>query len=134
MDLTKLFDLSYLFEKFPQAGFSWPMRIVLLVLFIGSLVLAIYANRKTKNKNVSKKLWQKIQVWSWTNGLAGLVFIYFREVRAIYLSSRGWLLLFLIIMFVWLVFIVKFAKTKLPNKEELEKKEQEFDRWLPKKK
>ena len=37
-------------------------------------------------------------------------------------------------MIIWLVFIIKFAKTKIPNKEEREKKEQEFDKWLPKQK
>lgn len=134
MNLAKLFDLSYLFYRFPPAGFSWPIRITLLVFFIGSIVLALYAHKQVKQKGVYKKLWQKIQVWGWTNGLAGLVFMSFREARALYLSARGWLLIFIIIMLVWLVFIIKFAKTKVPDKETAEKKEQEFDRWLPKRK
>ena len=128
MNLEKLFDLSYLFNRFPQAGFSWPLRIALLVLFIGSIILAIYAEKKINEKGLSKKLWQKIQVWGWTNGLVGLLFVFFREVRTLYLSSRGWLLIFIIIMIIWMAFIIKFAKTKIPNKEEQARKEKEFDK------
>lgn len=134
MNLDKLFDASYMFDRFPTAGFSWPIRIVLLIVIIASIILALYANKQILKKGPSKKLWQKIQVWSWTNGLLSLVFAYFREVRAIYLSSRAWFFIFIILMIIWLAFIIKFAKTKIPNKEALEKKQQEFDKWLPKKK
>lgn len=134
MNLDKLFDASYMFERFPTAGFSWPIRIVLLIIFIASIILALYANKQILKKGLHKKLWQKIQVWSWTNGLVGLTLMYFREVRAIYLSSRAWIFIFIILMIIWLAFIIKFAKTKIPNKEALVKKHQEFDKWLPKKK
>lgn len=134
MDLSKLLDLSYLFYRFPPAGFSWPIRIILLVVFIGSIVVAICSASKIKKNPINKKLWQKIQVWTWTNGLIGLTLVGLREVRAIYLSARGVLLLFIIIMLIWLVFIIKFAKTKIPNKEEVTKKQEEFDKWLPKRK
>jgi len=134
MNLEQLFDLAYLLNRFPPAGFSWPIRLVLLILFGGSIILAVYAAKQIKQKGARKKLWQKIQAWTWTNGLVGLVFMYFREVRALYLSARGWLLIFMVIMLIWLVFIIRFAKTKIPNKKDLEKKEQEFDKWLPKRK
>jgi len=134
MDLEKLLNLSYLFNRFPPAGFSWSLRIALLIIFVGSILIALYAHKKINQKDLRKKLWQKIQAWGWTNGLVGLALMYFREVRALYLSARGWLLIFLLLMLVWLIFIIIFAKTKLPDKEATEKKEQEFNRWLPKKK
>lgn len=133
MDLNKLFDLSYLFQTFPVSGFSWPMRIILLALFVGAIALAIYARSKMKEKGLRKKVWQKLEVWGWTSGLLGLFLMFLREVRALYISSRGYLLIFLVLMLVWLVFIIKFAKTKVPDKEELDRKEKEFDKWLPKK-
>ena len=68
MDLQKLFDLDYLFDRFPDPGFSWPVRILLLAIFLGSIILAIYAGKKVSTKDIRKKLWQKIQVWAWTNG------------------------------------------------------------------
>ena len=134
MNLEKLFDLAYMFNRFPPAGFSWPIRIALLLIFVGSIILALYAQKKINEKGLSKKLWQKIQVWGWTNGLVGLLFVFFREVKTIYLGSRGWLLIFIIIMLIWLAFIIKFAKTKIPNKEAQDKKKQEVDKWLPKRK
>ena len=73
MNLDKLFDASYMFERFPTAGFSWPIRIVLLIIFIASIILALYANKQIIKKGPHRRLWRKIQVWSWTNGLVGLL-------------------------------------------------------------
>jgi len=135
MDLNKLFSLSYLFERYPPGGFSWPLRITLLVIFIAALGLAFYAGRRRKiSVGNFKKLWAKIQVWAWTTGLAGLFFVYLREVRALYLSARIWLLLWLLLMFIWAILIIKYWKKEIPAKEERQKQEAEFNRWLPKKK
>lgn len=135
MDLTKLFHWSYLFSRFPAAGFSWPMRIILLVIFIGSIVLAVLAQLKHKKAHgLIKNVWYKLQLWGWTTGIVGLSLFYFREVRAIYISARGWLLLFLLLELIWMVFIIRYWKTKIPQKEEMIKKQKEFDKWLPKRK
>ncbi|MBU1202561.1 hypothetical protein KKH39_00730 [Patescibacteria group bacterium] len=135
MDLSKFFNLSYLFNRFPEAGFSWPMRITLLIIFLGAIVLAIFAQLKyKKSAGLLKNVWYKLQVWGWTTGIIGLTFFYFREVRAIYISARGWLLLFLLIELIWLVYIIKYWQTKIPQKEQIIQKEKEFDKWLPKKK
>lgn len=135
MNLNKLFSLSYLFDRYPNTGFSWPVMIILLIIFIGALILAFYAGHKRKLSSGNfKKLWGKIQVWSWTAGLTGLLFVYLREVRALYLSSRFWLLLFLIIMIIWALLIAKYWKKEIPAKEERQKQSEEFNKWLPKKK
>ena len=133
MDLAKLFSLSYLFERYPEAGFSWPLRIALLALFIGALAVAIYG-QKIKPEGPIKKFWQKMVAWGWTSSLVGLLLMVFRETRAMYLSSRFWLGLWIIIVLIWLVFNLLYLKKKVPAKEELIKKKEEFDRWLPKRK
>ena len=134
MDLTKLFDFSYLTYRYPEAGFSWPIRITLLIIFIGTIVFAIYTHKKIKRAKTTKKMWQKLQVWAWTTGIIGLLLMSFREIRAIYISSRIYLLIFIIIIIIWLIAILIYKKNKLPDKESQIKKEQEFDKWLPKKK
>ena len=135
MNLEKLLDLTYLFERYPSDGFSLPVKIALLVIFILAIILAIYAHRKIKpSYGASKKLWRKLEAWGWTTGLMGLVFVYLREVQALYLSSRFWLLLFLLIIIIWLLFIFRYWKKGVPNKEEAAKQEKEFDKWLPKRK
>ncbi len=135
MNLGKIFNLNYLFERFPEAGFSWPIRIVLGILFVGALCLAVYSHQRIKHSSgLNKKVWQKLEIWGWTTGLIGGILVYFREIHTIYLSARIWLLLFILIVFVWLFFIIKYWKTKVPDKEERQKREQQFDKWLPKRK
>ena len=135
MDFTKIFNTTYLFERLPDAGFSWPIRAALLALFIGAIILAVISQLKLKKSSgFSKKLWYKLQVWGWSTGLVGMTMFYFREVGALYLSARFWLLLFLLIVVVWLIFILVFWKRQVPDKEEAQKKEQEYDKWLPKQK
>jgi len=135
MDLSKLLNWSYLLERYPIVGFSWTMRIILLIVFIGAIVIGIYAARKlTKSSGLFKKLWTKLQLWGWTIGLIGLALFFFREVRAIYLGARIWMLLWIIFAFIWLAFIIKYWKKEIPKKEEIKKTEEEFNRWLPKRK
>lgn len=135
MDLTKLLDWSYLTHNYAIAGFSWPVRIILLLIFIGALITALYATQKLKkHPGLKKRLWLKLQVWGWSTGLFGLLLIIFREIRAIYLGSRIWLLLWLIAIFIWLGFIIYYWKIKIPLKEEQAKTQAEFNKWLPKKK
>ncbi|MDD5749715.1 MAG: hypothetical protein PHO91_02925 [Patescibacteria group bacterium] len=133
MDLSKLFSLSYLFERYPEAGFSWPLRIALLLLFGGALAVAIYGH-KVKVQGPLKKFWQKMLVWGWTSSLIGFLLLTFRESRALYLSARFWLLLWVLVVLAWLVMNLIYLKKKVPAKEELIKQKEEFDRWLPKKK
>ena len=134
MDLTKLFSLSYLFERLPSDGFSWTFRISLLILFVGAIVLAIFAQKKAKNSGPIKKFWQKMIVWGWTTGSIGLLLMLFREVRAIYLSARFWIFIWIFIMIIWLLLNIIYRHLKVPAKEELIKQQKEFDRYLPKKK
>lgn len=132
MDLEKIFNLSYLFHRFPPGGFSWPIRVTLIVLFGGAIALAIYSG--IKNKKISgynKKLWYKLQIWGWTSGLVGLLLFYFREVRALYLSARAYMLIWILFVLIWLLIIFIMHKKKAPNKEDLAKQKEEYQKWLP---
>ena len=135
MNITKLFDWTYLTQRYAVEGFSWPMRIVLLIIFIAAIITALKATKKIKTSpGIYKPLWQKLQVWGWSTGLFGLLLIFFREVRAIYLGSRIWLLIWLIAVVIWLGFIIYYWKIKIPLKEQKQNTQAEFDKRLPKKK
>jgi len=134
MELTKLLDWEYLFYRFPEAGFSWPVRIGLLVLFVGAILVALHTHKKLHQKlGGSTKAWKRLQTWGWSSGLVGLMLVYFREVRALYLSSRFWLLLWLLIYLLWLIYVIVRWKKEVPDKESQAKHEQEYAKWLPKK-
>lgn len=133
MDITKLFEWSYLFSAYAPAGFSWTIRITLGVLFVGAIVLAVMAMKKTKNTaGPQKVVWKKLLVWGWTTGLIGLLLVFFREVRALYLGARLWLLLLLLIAFVWLILILLYRVKVLPRQEKIRQQAEEFNKWLPK--
>ena len=105
-----------------------------MVLFVGAILVALYTHKKFKqNLGVSTKAWKRLQIWGWGAGLIGLMLVYFREVRAMYISSRFWLLLWILICVVWLIYIIIRWKKDVPDKEAQEKHEQEYAKWLPKK-
>lgn len=135
MDFTKLVDLDYLFYRLPPAGFSWTFRLVLLAIFIGCIILAIYSHKKIKTSpGVVKLAWRKMQTWAWSVAIVGLLLVTFREVRAVYLGSRVWLLLWLLISLAWLIIILIYWKREIPKKKEYIKAQEEYNRWLPKRK
>lgn len=134
MNLTKLLDWGYLIQRYPEAGFSWPMRIVLLIIFIGGIVVGLFAYTKLKSKTPPKNLWIKLQTWGWAAGILGLLLMIFRETRAIYLSSRLWLLLWIVIIFIWLIYIIYYAKFILPKEKKNIDQDEELLKYLPHKK
>lgn len=135
MDITKLLDMNYLFHPYPLAGFSWPFRIFLLVVFLGAIIFAIITSKKKQTApSITRKGWYKLQVWGWSTGVVGLLLMFFREIRVIYFSSRGYLLLWFLIIIVWLIFIFVYWKKTIPDKAKREKEAEEFNKWLPKKK
>lgn len=133
MGLTKLLDWGYLIERYPAAGFSWTLRIILLIIFIGGIVMALYAYTKLKDKTPPKNLWIRLQTWGWSVGVVGLLLMIFRETRAIYLSARLYLLLWLVVTFVWLIYIIYYAKVILPRQKRHEEIDDEIKNIYPKK-
>ncbi|MFA5127021.1 MAG: hypothetical protein WC465_03420 [Patescibacteria group bacterium] len=133
MDLTKLTHWSYLFQIYTYEQLSWPTLIGLLVIFVGSIVLAIYSHKKVKNSSgVMKVVWQKLTAWGWSTGLVGLLLVSFRAATAMYLSARLWLLLWLLIILVWLGYILFYRLSIVPKKQAEREKNIEYNKWLPK--
>lgn len=132
MDFSKLFNLEYLFLPRNYEGFSLPFLIGLLAFFGLSIVWAIWSGmKKNKAGAVYKRAWGKWQIWGWTNGITGLLLVGFREANAIYLGSRIWLFLWLLIALIWLLTIIKFMIKDLPAQRKEREKEKEFQKWLP---
>ena len=102
------------------------------MIFIGTIIIAIYAGRRfKKNPGIYKKVLYKFQVWGWSTGLVGLLLGLFREVGAIYIGSRAWMILWLIAIVVWLGFIIKTWIKIAGTKEAKLREESEYKKWLP---
>ena len=135
MNLEKLINLNYLFDRYPDYGFSLPTKIFLILYFVISIIIAIKAGKKLNtNPGIMKRTYNSLENWGWTTGVLGLLLFFFREVNAIYLGSRIWMLLLLIFTIIWLILIVKYYKKEIPKKEELKKEKEKFSKYLPRKK
>lgn len=134
MNLGKLFDWHYLTAPYALTGLSWPMRIILVIFFAAAVIAAIYAGKQIKAGLGFRKLWLKIQTWGFSIGIIGFLLIFFREVKAVYLGSRLWLLLLLLVAIIWLGFIIRYWKIQVPLQAKLRQEKTEFEKWLPKKK
>ena len=135
MNLEKLINLNYLFDRYPDYGFSLPTKIFLILYFVISIIIAIKAGKKLNtNPGIMKRTYNSLENWGWTTGVLGLLLFFFREVNAIYLGSRIWMLLLLIFTIIWLILIVKYYKKEIPKKEELKKERERFSKYLPRKK
>lgn len=135
MNLSNLLNWSYLTHRYAVENLSWWVLTILIIIFGSALIVAILVTKKLKDKNVgARKFLTRIQVWGFSSSIVGAFLIFFREVRALYLSSRIWLLLWLIAVLVWLGFLIYEWKIVLPKKKQDQKSQEEFNKWLPKKK
>ena len=135
MDIEKLIDLNYLFDRYPDNGFSLQIKIFLILYFVISIIIAIKAGKKLNDKpGIMKKTYNSLENWGWTTGILGLSLFFFREVNAMYLGSRIWMLILLLSTFLWLLIIFRYYKKEIPKKEKLKKEREEFSKYLPRKK
>ncbi len=135
MNLEKLINLNYLFERYIIDGFSLPIKFFLIIIFIISIIIAIISGKKLKNNpGIMKKLYNKLQNWGWTTGLIGFLLFFFREVNTIYLGSRIWMIILLISSFIWILTIFKYYKKEIPKRKKNKKEKEAFNKYLPKQK
>lgn len=135
MNLAKLFNWSYLTNRYAVENLSWWTLTVLFIIFGLALIVAFLATKKLKDPNTNaRRFLIKLQIWGFSSSIVGAALIFFRQVRAMYLSSRIWLLLWIIIVLVWLGFLIYEWKVILPKKKQDQKSQEEFNKWLPKKK
>ena len=59
MDIEKLIDLNYLFDRYPDNGFSLQIKIFLILYFVISIIIAIKAGKKLNDKpGIMKKTYK----------------------------------------------------------------------------
>jgi len=136
MDITKIFDLNYIFLTNP-APLHPLQRGIAIVVFGGLIIVAIAfvfrAHRKDID-NVAKRVATKISTFAFTTGLIGLVLFLLRQTRVYFFSRRFFFLLWLVALIIWLVFLLKYIFKKAPEARQTLTERQEFEKYLPKKK
>lgn len=134
MDITKLFELNYLFEIYPGPFKSIMVFLIFfIVLIAGSFFLERWIKKNTHRDSLRSTLPrfpQKLR----TLGIIGLVLLAFRYEAIPYFSIRFFFLVYLLIV-LWVIGSAIYRYNKiLPNviqKKHVEKKKKHY---LPKKK
>jgi O-antigen/teichoic acid export membrane protein len=126
-------DWSYLFRAYTFEALSTPFRVALYGFCVLAIVLAILAQRQlAKNPGYKKSFYKKLIGFGWTSSIVGLLFILFRETRAMYLGSRFWLLLWAIGVLVWAIYLLFYYLITIPKIKKKKEENAEFSKWLPK--
>jgi len=111
-----------------------PLAVGLLVIFsiclLAAIVLAIFMARR-RALGPTARLWRKVQNLCSTFGIVGFVILFFFWQQVPYLSSRWWLLVWLVGVLIWLGFIGRFGFVDLPARQAELEKQREQAKYLP---
>jgi hypothetical protein len=129
--------LSARFWFTPQPG---PLLSVvarfLLIIFAVCLILAtgffIWSYFK-RGDHITFKLLKKFQNFFTTLGIVGFAILFFFWQQIPYLSSRFWLIVWLLILLIWAGYIGRFAFFEAPKKRTELQEKAKFEKYLPKK-
>lgn len=127
--LTKSFWLS------AQPGImTRPLAIGLLVIFSACLLVAVVmaiVMARRRQRGPALRLWRKMQNLCSTFGIIGFVILFFFWQQVPYLSSRWWLLVWLVGVLIWLGFIGRFGFVDLPARQAELERARAQEQYLP---
>lgn len=130
--MNQLLSTSFWFDVRPL-----PFATLYLWIFIGILAAAIIFGfacvyiRAKKSGPLAWKVWSKLVHWAFSFGLVGLILVFFKEERIIYLGMRVWLILWGLISLLWLGFVLKFILVETPKIKEEKRRKEEIKKYLP---
>ncbi len=105
MDITKIFDLGYLFTITPGMDFAYMNFFVILFGLLVFAGIGIYLSAKFHNNSLYVRAVRSLPWTFVTYGLFGYLFLFFRSQNAPYLSMRIWFLLYV----AWAIYAIYCA-------------------------
>lgn len=135
INFIKFFTPSYLFDLRPTIDRETAIFLLVFfgILIIGGIIARIMQGTKKHDQYIAK-LFSKYVSLLVTMGLIGVVLVWFRYETAAIFSARFWLVLWVILFAIWLVKIVKYQYTVIPQAKEKSEQRKIFNKYLPKKK
>lgn len=136
IDWSKLISLNYWFHNQPPYLSDFFTKVFLGLFFILislSIVFQVMAfiQKKQKAQNIIIKFWKKIANFFFWMGIIEIILYFFRYERVPLLSSRFWLILWLILFFSWAAYIIHLKFKKVPAIVSDKKQKEEFEKYLP---
>lgn len=133
LDLTKLLNSRYLFARRPEPNSELLFTFAILfgLILISSGLLWLYFSRRERYEPFLMRLRIRLVRWSFTTGFVGLLLIFFRWQGIPYLSSRFFLLLWLVISTVWFLTLITYLLKKFPGERTITQSHQLREKYLP---
>ncbi len=134
MSIINLFRLDYWFvQPFVATGMSlWLLIGCFLVLVFAGLVCKIVS--LYKEEKFKKVILKRSSHLAMTMGFLGLVWMFFRQERVMFLSWRFWLLVWVVVFGWWLSSIIKYMVKRVPEIRTEEERLARIEKYLPKSK
>ena len=133
MQLKNLLDWSYWFYQ-PFSAYGWVLWfwvLAFLALVLAGLILRTWSNIHADN--AVKTALRRFASLGMTMGFFGLVWLFFRQQRAILLGWRFWLVVWAVIFIWWLVKCLIYVVKRLPAIRAQQAKRELTEKYLPKK-
>lgn len=127
--MQNLLTWKFWFNLRPEPLLPLFQKLYLVLLGL-LLVLAIISYFKQKQKSLYKRFWKLAYYFNFSNLLIGSIFFFFNYERAVFLSARFWLALWILTMFIWLYFLIKRYRLIPENKKKLIEKN-EYLKYIP---
>lgn len=134
MQLTNLVRLDYWFSQpFAAQGKSlWLLIGGFLVLVLAGLVCKIVS--LYKEEKFKKVILKRSSHLAMTMGFLGLVWMFFRQERVVFLGWRFWLLAWAALAVWWVYSIVKYITYRVPEIKTEQERLARIEKYLPKSK
>ena len=133
--IKPLLTLSFWFKTVGEPFlpvFYYALLAFFTLLFLAGILSGIVFKAK-KEFFILRFAVKYLKGWFLWAGATGYLWIFFTYERAVFLSSRFWILVWLLSFGLWLVFIIKKIR-QLPGKEKESQQKAQFDKYIPKKK
>ena len=139
IDWSKLININYWFAKQPPY-LSEPFTKLFLGLFFVLIALSIvfqliaFIQKKQNAQKIMIKFWKRLANFFFWIGIIEIILYFFRYERVPLLSSRFWLILWLLLFFGWGAYIIHIRFKKVPGIVTDKQQKEEFEKYLPTKK
>ncbi|HOY56045.1 MAG TPA: hypothetical protein PLH37_01290 [bacterium] len=132
-NLSNLLTFSYWFNLHPEPFLGVVLKILYVffgMLLLTGIVLRVLARKNNQNVPV-KKTYEKLYYLFSTLAVIGLILMFFRQQRVLFLGAPFWFLIWLLVFLVWLFFVLRYILIKVPKLQQEIALKKELKKYLP---
>ena len=133
MEFTKIFSLSHWFTFNPASVGGVTGQFIFgffAIVFVSGIIAGVMSQHRVEDR-YQKILFNKVATMLITMGLLGVGLFFFSYEHVFFLGARFWYPVWLLGAIVWIVFIIRFFRKRIPVmvKRDLSRKEEK--KYLP---